>query len=184
MHHLAAAGAALLQVVFEGAPWNGSTVDIIRAARAHCEFVMLKTFLDSVQGLAAEGVWRLVPSPAGCGRCVVRMPSTPCSDAAKALTGRMQQLRSEHPSCPRGSQPPPPGDPPSPSLRAGKLQRPTLAALERLAALYGASLVEVGLGDLLEGGYATGGCGAGGPAGGRLRHGWVWGTPPPPFTPV
>ena len=44
------------EVVFEGRPWNGNTVDLIRLARSHCLLVLHNTFADSVVHMAAE-VW-------------------------------------------------------------------------------------------------------------------------------
>eukprot|EP00884_Botryococcus_braunii_P015671 jgi/Botrbrau1/2788/Bobra.0125s0001.1 len=43
------------KIVFEGAPWNNSTVDLIRAARGHCDLVLHSTFISSVANLKAEG---------------------------------------------------------------------------------------------------------------------------------
>ncbi len=75
---LAAAGGGRIQ--FEGAPWNNSTVDLIRAAKAHCDLVLHKTFVESVQdlknqaspralahectqGFAGLGAWGLCQGP-------------------------------------------------------------------------------------------------------------------------
>jgi len=41
-------------VAFEGVPWNSNTVDLIRLARAHCLFVLHRTFADSVERLVQE----------------------------------------------------------------------------------------------------------------------------------
>lgn len=57
---LAAAGDG--QVVFEGPAWNSNTVDLIRLARAHCFFVLHRTFADSVQRLSNEVMPLLTPS--------------------------------------------------------------------------------------------------------------------------
>lgn len=50
-----AAGAALAtacppggQLVFEGAPWNACTVELIRAAKAHCLYVLHSTFVSAL----------------------------------------------------------------------------------------------------------------------------------------
>ena len=42
----AAAGGTL---AFEGAAWNGSTMALIAAARAHCELGLAQTFYDTLQ---------------------------------------------------------------------------------------------------------------------------------------
>jgi hypothetical protein len=41
---------------FEGAPWNGCTVDLIRAARAHCEAELAAAFDAAVESAAVAGV--------------------------------------------------------------------------------------------------------------------------------
>ena len=41
---------------FEGAPWNGCTVDLIRAARAHCEAELAAAFDAAVETAAVAGV--------------------------------------------------------------------------------------------------------------------------------
>jgi acyl-CoA oxidase len=46
--------------VFEGAPWNNSTVDLIRVARAHCCLVVHQWFVDAV----AEARGQLSPQSA------------------------------------------------------------------------------------------------------------------------
>lgn len=38
----------------EGAPWNNTTVDLIRAARAHCCFVIHQTFVETVEAAAGK----------------------------------------------------------------------------------------------------------------------------------
>ncbi|GBF98378.1 peroxisomal acyl-coenzyme A oxidase [Raphidocelis subcapitata] len=85
----AAAGGRL---AFEGAPWNGSTLALIAAARAHCELQLALNFYAALQRWSSEG----------------------------ALS----------PVC--------------------------LAALSRLAALFGLGRLELGLADLLEDGYMNG----------------------------
>eukprot|EP00887_Chlorella_sp_A99_P006224 scaffold3.g6224.t1 len=50
---LARAGGGRL--VFEGAPWNGTTVDLIRCARAHCVLCLHKTFVESAAEAGALG---------------------------------------------------------------------------------------------------------------------------------
>ncbi|KXZ49049.1 hypothetical protein GPECTOR_23g135 [Gonium pectorale] len=47
---LAAGGGRL---AFEGKPWNDNTVESIRAAKAHCAYVLHRTFLDSLAALFA-----------------------------------------------------------------------------------------------------------------------------------
>eukprot|EP00879_Flechtneria_rotunda_P021197 GHRR01022330.1.p1 GENE.GHRR01022330.1~~GHRR01022330.1.p1 ORF type:complete len:634 (+),score=214.56 GHRR01022330.1:589-2490(+) len=57
-------GASVLQqrcggpgakLVFEGAPWNSSTVAQIAAAKAHCEMVLLQTFMETVDQATSSG---------------------------------------------------------------------------------------------------------------------------------
>lgn len=45
-----------LQMVFEGAGWNTVTVDMIRMSRAHCQFVLVKNFTESLDGLQSGGI--------------------------------------------------------------------------------------------------------------------------------
>lgn len=42
------------QPVFEGEPWNGSSVDLIRAARAHVALYLHKNFVDCVEAAADQ----------------------------------------------------------------------------------------------------------------------------------
>lgn len=53
----AAGGGAL---IYEGAPWNNTTVELIRVGRAHCALVIHQTFLESVEEGARGG--RLSPA--------------------------------------------------------------------------------------------------------------------------
>lgn len=39
-------------MVFEGAPWNNTTMDLIRLARAHCYFYLHQTMVESVEATA------------------------------------------------------------------------------------------------------------------------------------
>ena len=48
----AAGGGAL---IYEGAPWNNTTVELIRVGRAHCALAMHQTFLESVEEAARSG---------------------------------------------------------------------------------------------------------------------------------
>ncbi|EFJ46884.1 hypothetical protein VOLCADRAFT_92640 [Volvox carteri f. nagariensis] len=53
---VAAAAATLTsatggKLVFEGRPWNENTVDSIRAAKAHCTFILHQTFIKSIEQL-------------------------------------------------------------------------------------------------------------------------------------
>jgi hypothetical protein len=43
------------KLVFEGAPWNGSTLALIAAAKAHCELTLARTFFDATDRWAARG---------------------------------------------------------------------------------------------------------------------------------
>lgn len=44
-----AAAAAGGRLVFEGSAWNGSTMAMVAAARAHCELGLARTFYDTLQ---------------------------------------------------------------------------------------------------------------------------------------
>lgn len=41
-------------VQFEGEPWNGNAVTLIRSAKGHLQLVLFKTFADSVAEIEAE----------------------------------------------------------------------------------------------------------------------------------
>jgi len=43
------------QLVFEGAPWNNTNVDLIRVARSHCCLFLYQTFLHAVEDAASQG---------------------------------------------------------------------------------------------------------------------------------
>lgn len=43
------------ELVFEGEPWNETTVDLIRVARAHCSLAMHQTFVAAVEDAATKG---------------------------------------------------------------------------------------------------------------------------------
>lgn len=47
---------------FSGPAWDGCTVDLVRAARAHCDAALAATFADAVAGAAGDG--RLPPPAA------------------------------------------------------------------------------------------------------------------------
>lgn len=49
---LRAAGGGKL--AFEGAPWNGSTLALIAAAKAHCELTLTRTFFEALQRWSAQ----------------------------------------------------------------------------------------------------------------------------------
>lgn len=42
------------RLVFEGEPWNGSTVELIRAARAHCLLVLHANFVDALRAAGQQ----------------------------------------------------------------------------------------------------------------------------------
>ncbi|KAL6782117.1 ACX1 [Auxenochlorella protothecoides x Auxenochlorella symbiontica] len=58
--HLAVQAAAVLraaaggELVFEGEPWNGTNVDLIRLAKAHSALLLHRNFLEAVEAAAGE----------------------------------------------------------------------------------------------------------------------------------
>lgn len=50
----AACGGPNAQLSFEGPPWNSSTVELIRAAKAHCEFVLHSNFVEALDQAGAS----------------------------------------------------------------------------------------------------------------------------------
>ncbi|GFR44234.1 hypothetical protein Agub_g5369 [Astrephomene gubernaculifera] len=65
-----AASGGTRQMVFEGRPWNENTVELIRAAKAHCIYVLHQTFLDSIARLEAAGAAGEVEAAVEAGSAV------------------------------------------------------------------------------------------------------------------
>ena len=90
---------------FEGGPWNGATVDLIRAARAHCAAVLAATLADTVAAASSDG--RLPPPAARVLATLARLHAlgglvdgaADCVDAGVAAPGFGRAARSALYAC-------------------------------------------------------------------------------------
>eukprot|EP00775_Hariotina_reticulata_P005806 gene5807-6046_t len=98
----AACGGPGAQLAFEGSPWNSSTVAQIAAAKAHCEMVLLQTFMQTLDEARAQQ--QLMPATlAVLGRCcclfglgLLEAGAADLLEAGWLTGGQAAALRAQH----------------------------------------------------------------------------------------
>lgn len=104
--------------MFEGAPWNGSTLALIAAAKAHCELQLGRTFFEALQVRAAAPLLGRAKVAAYLGR--TRGPPAKLQRRPSVLSARLQA--------------PPPAN--APAKRWGPEARHSASACPALAAMH------------------------------------------------